>query len=281
MTSLTDLREVVDVVVGVDTHVHAHSAAAVNATTGGVLDEITVDATAEGYAALVEFADEHATLRAWAIEGTGGHGAGLARHLAQRQEIVGRARPTQEGQAPQRCEAPTPSMRSVLRVRRWRGPGSGPRAAVGSPSALGVGGGPTLGGAGRDRGPAAGVQSGDRCTRAHPCAVPWTEAARHARHGRQPAGAVLLGRRDHHHGAGVAVSGASFPRADRRGSRAREGDPGHRSVLATPTRSRSSGWIRSLLRRCCVPGRTAVGSTLRPRSRCSPGWRRSLPTANR
>lgn len=88
MTSLTDLREVVDVVVGVDTHVHAHSAAAVNATTGGVLDEITVDATAEGYAALVEFADEHATLRAWAIEGTGGHGAGLARHLAQRQEIV-------------------------------------------------------------------------------------------------------------------------------------------------------------------------------------------------
>jgi hypothetical protein len=201
--------------------------------------------------------------------------------VAQRQEIVGRARPTQESQAPQRCEAPTPSMRSVLRVRRWRGPGSGPRAAVGSPSALGVGGGPTLGGAGRERGPAAGVQSGDRCTRAHPCAVPWTEAARHARHGRQPAGAVLLGRRDHHHGAGVAVSGASFPRADRRGSRAREGDPGHRSVLATPTRSRSSGWIRSLLRRCCVPGRTADGSTLRPRSRCSPGWRRSLPTANR
>ena len=104
MNSLTDLREVVDVVIGVDTHVHTHSAAAIDAATGGVLGEITVEATAEGYAALVEFAGEHATLRAWAIEGTGGHGAGLARHLAQHQVIVGRARPTQEGQAPQRRE---------------------------------------------------------------------------------------------------------------------------------------------------------------------------------
>jgi transposase len=88
MNSLTDLGEVVDVVIGVDTHVGTHSAAAVNAATGGVLGEITVEATAHGYAQLVEFADEHAVLRAWAIEGTGGHGAGLARHLAQRQEIV-------------------------------------------------------------------------------------------------------------------------------------------------------------------------------------------------
>lgn len=88
MTSLTDLREVVDVVVGVDTHVHTHSAAAVDARTGGVIDEITVEATADGYAQLVEFADEHAILRAWAIEGTGGHGAGLARHLAHREEVV-------------------------------------------------------------------------------------------------------------------------------------------------------------------------------------------------
>ncbi|MBJ7530373.1 MAG: hypothetical protein JHD04_12745, partial [Nocardioides sp.] len=50
MTSVTDLREVVDVVIGVDTHVHTHSAAAVDARTGGVLDEITVEATADGYA---------------------------------------------------------------------------------------------------------------------------------------------------------------------------------------------------------------------------------------
>ena len=80
MNSLTDLRDVVDVVIGVDTHVHTHSAAAVDTASGGVLDEVTVEATAEGYAELVEFANNHATLRAWAIEGTGGHGAGLSRH---------------------------------------------------------------------------------------------------------------------------------------------------------------------------------------------------------
>ena len=50
MSSLTDLREVVDVVIGVDTHVHTHSAAVVETRTGGVLDEITVEATADGYA---------------------------------------------------------------------------------------------------------------------------------------------------------------------------------------------------------------------------------------
>ena len=88
MSSLTDLREVVDVVIGVDTHVRTHSAAVVDARTGGVLDEITVEATADGYAQLVEFADEHAVLRAWAIEGTGGHGAGLTRHLERGEEVM-------------------------------------------------------------------------------------------------------------------------------------------------------------------------------------------------
>jgi len=88
MNSLTDLRDVVDVVIGVDTHVHTHSAAVVDTATGGVLDEITVDATAAGYVELVEFANCHATLRAWAIEGTGGHGAGLSRHLLEMSEIV-------------------------------------------------------------------------------------------------------------------------------------------------------------------------------------------------
>ena len=72
MNSLTDLREAVDVVIGVDTHVHTHSAAVVDTRSGGVLEEITVEATADGYAQLIEFADEHAVLRAWAIEGTGG-----------------------------------------------------------------------------------------------------------------------------------------------------------------------------------------------------------------
>ena len=91
MTSLTDLTqlgEVVDVVIGVDTHVHTHAAAVLDARTGAVLAELSVPATAAGYADLVEFADQHGTLRAWALEGTGSHGAGLARHLAAREEVV-------------------------------------------------------------------------------------------------------------------------------------------------------------------------------------------------
>ena len=36
----------------------------------------------------VEFANNHAMLRAWAIEGTGGHGAGLSRHLLEMSELV-------------------------------------------------------------------------------------------------------------------------------------------------------------------------------------------------
>ena len=88
MTSLTDLREVVEVVIGVDTHVHTHSAAVVDARTGGVLGEVTVEATEHGYVELDAFAEEHAGLRAWAIEGTGGHGAGLARHLARHDQLV-------------------------------------------------------------------------------------------------------------------------------------------------------------------------------------------------
>ena len=88
MNSLTDLREVVDVVIGVDTHVHTHSAAVIDAATGGVLGEITVEATAAGYTELVEFANDYPMLRAWAIEGAGGHGAGLSRRLLDTSEIV-------------------------------------------------------------------------------------------------------------------------------------------------------------------------------------------------
>ena len=85
---MTSLSEIVEVVIGVDTHVRTHSAAAVDARTGGVLGEVTVEATPEGYQALVDFAGAHSLLRAWAVEGTGGHGAGLARLLARRYELV-------------------------------------------------------------------------------------------------------------------------------------------------------------------------------------------------
>ena len=85
---MTSLSEIAEVVIGVDTHVQTHSAAVVDARTGGVLGELTVPATPDGYQALADFAEEYSGLRAWAVEGTGGHGAGLARLLAGRCEVV-------------------------------------------------------------------------------------------------------------------------------------------------------------------------------------------------
>jgi len=82
------LAEIVDVVIGVDTHEDFHVAAAVASRTGAVLGQLVVEATVDGYEELVGFADEHAGLRAWAIEGTGSHGAGLTRHLEQTEELV-------------------------------------------------------------------------------------------------------------------------------------------------------------------------------------------------
>jgi transposase len=117
VNSLTDLRDVVDVVIGVDTHVHTHSAAVLDTATGGVLDEVTVDATPEGYVELVEFANQHATMRAWAIEGTSGHGADLSRHLLESSEIVIELdRPS--GLRAATARSPTRSMRSAPPVRR-------------------------------------------------------------------------------------------------------------------------------------------------------------------
>ena len=85
---MTMLAELVEVVIGVDTHKNTHTAAALDARTGAVLARTEVSADAQGYGELVEFADEHGGLRGWAIEGTGSYGAGLARHLGQRQELV-------------------------------------------------------------------------------------------------------------------------------------------------------------------------------------------------
>jgi hypothetical protein len=82
------LAELAEGVIGVDTHKDTHTAAAVDARTGGVLARATVPADPDGYAALVELANQLSGLRAWAMEGAGGYGAGLTRHLAHRQELI-------------------------------------------------------------------------------------------------------------------------------------------------------------------------------------------------
>jgi hypothetical protein len=82
------LAELVELVIGVDTHADTHTAALVTTASGALVSTITVSADADGYAQLVEWAEQHGGLRAWAIEGAGGYGAGLGRHLAQAEEMV-------------------------------------------------------------------------------------------------------------------------------------------------------------------------------------------------
>ncbi len=80
------LAETLDVVIGVDTHKHTHTAAAVSPT-GAVLDQLTVSADAKGYRRLLAFGERHDD-QLWAIEGTGSFGAGLTTALLARSERV-------------------------------------------------------------------------------------------------------------------------------------------------------------------------------------------------
>jgi transposase len=82
------LADVVEVVIGVDTHKDTHTAAVMDARTGAVLDRATVSADLDGYQQLLALAGQHPGLRAWAMEGSGGYGAGLARHLSDHEELV-------------------------------------------------------------------------------------------------------------------------------------------------------------------------------------------------
>jgi transposase len=82
------LADLVQVVIGVDTHKHTHTAAVVAAATGGVLATQTVPTTLVGYQALLRLAQQHPGPRVWAVEGTGGYGAGLCRLLAAHGEWV-------------------------------------------------------------------------------------------------------------------------------------------------------------------------------------------------
>jgi hypothetical protein len=78
---MTMLADRVDVVIGVDTHKHTHTATVVRSVTGAALETVTVPTDVTGYEHLVELADRYPGVRVWAIEGTGTYGAGLTRHL--------------------------------------------------------------------------------------------------------------------------------------------------------------------------------------------------------
>jgi transposase len=82
------LADLVDVVIGVDTHKETHTAAVVIAATGAMVEQVTVPASSTGYRRLLALADDQSGRRVWAVEGTGGYGAGLTRFLATHHERV-------------------------------------------------------------------------------------------------------------------------------------------------------------------------------------------------
>ena len=88
------LADTVELVIGVDTHKDTHTAAVVAAATGAVIQQATVPATPAGYRQLLRLTDRHHGRRVWAIEGTGGYGAGLTRFLhAHAEQVVELDRP--------------------------------------------------------------------------------------------------------------------------------------------------------------------------------------------
>jgi len=83
------LADELDYVLGVDTHRDEHTLAVVTAPTGALVAGAAAAAAARGYRELLRVADRYAPgRRAWAIEGSGSYGAGLARFLADRGETV-------------------------------------------------------------------------------------------------------------------------------------------------------------------------------------------------
>jgi len=83
------LADELDYVIGVDPHRDTHALAVVDVRSGGVVFEATALADGEGYKSVLRLADQHAPgRRAFAIEGTGSFGAGLARFLVSQEERV-------------------------------------------------------------------------------------------------------------------------------------------------------------------------------------------------
>jgi transposase len=83
------LADELDYLLGVDTHRDEHVLVVVTAPTGAVVAGAAAPASARGYRELLRVAEPYAAgRRAWAIEGTGSYGAGLARFLAEHGETA-------------------------------------------------------------------------------------------------------------------------------------------------------------------------------------------------
>jgi len=93
------LADELDFVIGVDTHRDEHALALVACPSGARLQEWLIGADERGYSAALARAVEWAAgRRAWAIEGTGSYGKGLARYLTgQGERVLEVERPKRKG----------------------------------------------------------------------------------------------------------------------------------------------------------------------------------------
>ncbi len=83
------LADELDYVIGVDTHRDEHVLAVVTAPAGAVVARRVTGVDGRGYGEALRFAERLAAgRRAWAIEGSGSYGAGLARSLSEQGEAV-------------------------------------------------------------------------------------------------------------------------------------------------------------------------------------------------
>jgi hypothetical protein len=112
-----------------------HTASVVVVATGATTATITVAATPAGYQQLLELAGQHGRPRVWAIESTGGYGAGLTRFLsAHHERVVELDRPKRtvrgHGAKSDPLDATRAAREALSRNQLAQPRASGPRAAL-------------------------------------------------------------------------------------------------------------------------------------------------------
>jgi transposase len=113
VTIVTDHAELV---IGVDTHKHTHTAAFVDRL-GGVRAMLEIEANAAGYRQLLRAAGRHTGERLWAVEGTGSYGAGLtAVLLAAGERVVEVERPARPARRAGAKSDPIDALRAAREV---------------------------------------------------------------------------------------------------------------------------------------------------------------------
>ena len=103
-------------VIGVDPHKQTHTAVAVRSGSGELVDELSVEARATGYAQLLTWARAIDVECRWALEDVRGVSRGLERYLLEHDERVVRVPPKLMA-GPARARAPTASPTAST---RWR-----------------------------------------------------------------------------------------------------------------------------------------------------------------